>query len=130
MATTSGTLVAGKAITGQGGDGGDKRRGLWAKVAVSMAVLGCAAALTFGGLHAKNTAGSDTAAPVVPQASINHRLSPVGRTGPSDEYVRADFANALPIAERTGPADEYMQGEVTPSLSGIARTGPADEYNR
>jgi hypothetical protein len=51
MATTSGNLVAGEAISGQFGSGNNGRHSLKAKVAAGVAVLGCAAALTFGGLQ-------------------------------------------------------------------------------
>ena len=51
MATTSGTLVAGKAAA-SGRDGGNGGRfDLRAKMALGAVTLGCAAALAFGGLH-------------------------------------------------------------------------------
>ena len=56
MATTSSNLVAGKALAGQGGDGSHRRFGLKAKLAAGVAVLGCAAALAFGGLKTADSA--------------------------------------------------------------------------
>ena len=55
MATTSGNLVAGK-VASQGGNGRDGRYGPKAKVATGLAILGCAAALAFGGAQRGDTA--------------------------------------------------------------------------
>ena len=76
MATTSGNLTAGKAVTGRLGNGNGGRYGLKAKLAAGMAVLGCAAALAFGGLRVSENAQSSAAAPVVtaPQAMSREQL--------------------------------------------------------
>jgi hypothetical protein len=51
MAPASSTLAADEAaIDGRGGNGTGERFGLRAKAAAGVAILGCAAALTFGGL--------------------------------------------------------------------------------
>jgi hypothetical protein len=134
MATTSSNLVAGKAagkVASQGGNGNNGRYGLKAKLAAGVAILGCTAALVFGGVRLGNSSQSDTAPnAAVQQAASSYSLSPVGRTGPSDEYLQADFANALPIPQRSGPADEYTQGAFASLPQAIVRTGPADEYTQ
>ena len=131
MATTSSNLRAGKAATGQGGNGKNGRYGLKAKLAAGVAALGCAAALVFGGVQLTHSAQADPAANAAVQpAAGTSFLAPIGRTGPSDEYLQADFANTLPVAQRTGPADEYVQAEFAAVPRVIARTGPADEYTQ
>src|SRR3954447_12940003 len=70
MATTSSNLVAGKALAagkaaaGPGGDGtggSSGRGGRRAKLAAGVAILGCAAALAFGGLRAGGDLSSSAA---------------------------------------------------------------------
>src|SRR4051794_24617841 len=59
MATTSSNPVAGEPAgeaASQGGNGRDGRHGLKAKVATGVAILGCAAALAFGGAQRGETA--------------------------------------------------------------------------
>jgi hypothetical protein len=63
MANTSSTLASGTAMGAQGGKGNNGRYGLRAKLAVGVAVVGCAAALTLGG------ARTSERAPVVPAAT-------------------------------------------------------------
>jgi hypothetical protein len=48
MVTMMSNQVTGKAIGGQGSNGNNERYGLQAKLAMSAAILGCAAALAFG----------------------------------------------------------------------------------
>ena len=129
MTTTSSTLAAGKAIAGQGGNGkGGGRRGLRATLAAGVAILGCAAALTFGGLRAHDGAQTQPAtSAATQQAPAGFILSPNGRTGPADEYLQGDLASALQSTQRTGPADEYNQAEgvITPQVT--HGNGAADE---
>src|SRR5688572_21739458 len=71
MATTSSIPVAGTVSAGQGGNGSDKRGGrfgLKAKLAASVAILGCAAALAFGGLRGE---GATRAQPQAPPSSAS-----------------------------------------------------------
>jgi hypothetical protein len=63
MATTSGNLMAGKANGGQ--------YGLKAKLAAGAAVLGCAAALAFGGLRPGGGGHAPAMAPAAPVARTN-----------------------------------------------------------
>lgn len=115
MATTSSKLMAGK-VANQGSNGSSGRNGLKAKLATGLAVLGCAAALTFGGVRLFTSAQSATATnPTVPQAASTHLLSPIGRTGPADEYLQAEFTPVRQVITRTGPADEYTQTEGVPT---------------
>jgi hypothetical protein len=128
---TSNNLVAGKAIDGQGGNSNNGQFGLKAKLAVGVVALGCAAILVIGEGRIGSAVSSDSATDTaVQQATGNSVFSPVGRTGPSDESLQADFASTRQIPQRTGPADEYMQGEFAPLPSAIVRTGPADEYTQ
>ena len=134
MATTGGNLVAGKAagkVASQGGNGNNGRFGLKAKLAAGIAILGCTAALVL--------AGCAWATPASPTRRRTRRCNrqraatasaQSGRAGPSDEYLQADFANALPIPQRSGPADEYTQGAFASLPQAIVRTGPADEYTQ
>ncbi len=69
MATTSSTLVAGKALASQGGNGDNGRFGLKAKLAAGIAVLGCAGALVFGGLKTADSA-TPQAQPAVAPANV------------------------------------------------------------
>jgi hypothetical protein len=62
MATTSSNLVAGTALTGQGGKGNNNRYGLKSKVLAGVAVLGCVAALVFGGLRSSHSGQSQAQA--------------------------------------------------------------------
>ncbi len=107
MATTSGNAAVGTA-GGWRGNGRAGRYGRKANVAMGLAILACAATLGFSGLRLRGAAlpGPAASAAVV-SASGHSVLSPLGRTGPSDEYLQADLANAFPIVQRTGPADEY-----------------------
>jgi hypothetical protein len=73
MATTSSTLAAGKAISGQGGNGNHGRYGLKAKLAAGVAMLGCAAALAFGGLHSGERAQSPAMAPALTSSQADVR---------------------------------------------------------
>ena len=63
MATTNSIRVAGKGRAGQGGDGGTGRFGLKAKLTAAVVAVGCAAALAFGGLQVRDTAGRQPVAP-------------------------------------------------------------------
>lgn len=62
MATTDGTLAAGEGQAGQGGNGRGRRHGLRRRIATGLAVLGCAAALTLGGLRPADIAQAHPAA--------------------------------------------------------------------
>ena len=76
MATTSSNLTAGKIagkVANQGGNRHDGRFGLKAKLATGVAILGCAAALAFGGLRGSEGAQSPAVAPVAPAAQANGR---------------------------------------------------------
>ena len=66
MATTSSNLVAGKALAGHGSNGNNGRYGLKAKVMAGIAVLGCAAALAFGGLKSADNTTSQSQPAAVP----------------------------------------------------------------
>lgn len=92
MATTSSTLVAGE-VARQGGSGSNGRYGLKAKMAASVAILGCAAALAFGGLRPGES---------VPAAS----LAAVGTGGQGDVGARQRFLEEnlwLPTGTIAGP---------------------------
>ena len=67
MATTSSTLAAGEADAERSGDGNGGPVNLRAKLALGIVALGCAAALAFGGLQARDAARtlSQPAGPVV-----------------------------------------------------------------
>ena len=94
MATTSGNLLAGTAINGQGGGGkGGRQNGLMTKVAAGVAALGCAAALVFGGLRggeeARTGAQSGPAVPI---------------SGVSDSHRRQFLAWNTDLPDGTAPA--------------------------
>src|SRR5690349_18158031 len=72
MATTSSTLVAGK-VASQGGNGNNGGYGLKAKVTASVAILGCAAALAFGGLRGSEGAQAPAVAPAVAVSAVSMR---------------------------------------------------------
>jgi hypothetical protein len=67
VTTTSGTLVASQSDNGSNG-----RYGLKAKLAIGVAVLGCAVTLTFGGLRAGDAARpAEHTSPLVSPAQTN-----------------------------------------------------------
>lgn len=70
MATTSGNLAAGR-VASKGGNGNSERYGLKAKMLAGLAILGCATALTFGGLR---QGGGGPPQPAT-AASISQRIS-------------------------------------------------------
>ncbi len=91
MATTNGTLVAGKAIVGQGGDGRQHgRSGLRAKVAAGVMALGCTAALVLGGVRVVDTARTPVQAQVA---------GPVTQAGGLDRQHFLEQNYWLPTAE-------------------------------
>ena len=129
MATTNSGLVAGKVITGHGSNGGG-RRGLRTTLAAGVVILGCVAALTFGGLRMHSGAQTQPAPSAAAQPAASVILSPIGRTGPADEYVQGGLTSVLPVMQRTGPADEYSQAESVVALRITHGNGAADEYNQ
>ena len=113
MATTSSTLVAGKALASQGGNGNNGRYGLKAKLAAGVAILGCAAALAFGGLRAGEGAQSPAVAPAITSAQTDVRAQQVRtlvqRENPEPYFPTilltanlSDTGNAECIAELLG----------------------------
>ena len=115
MATTSGNLVAGTATAGQGGKGSHGGRGWRAALAAGVVALGCAAALTLGGLRAGDGGRPQAAgpAPAISQASgtgqqrfleRNLQLPSAGAMSPvSSDRQRFLELNELP-ASAPGPA--------------------------
>jgi len=134
MATTSGKLAAGTASGGWGGNGkGGGRCALRVKVAAGVALLGCVAALAVGEGEARlgSPAQAQPVARVAAQqVVVGGVFSPIGRTGPADEYLRGDFADIPHAPQRSGPADEYTQPADLPLSSATHGIGPADEYSQ
>jgi hypothetical protein len=96
MTTTISIRVAGKPGTGRGGDGSggnNPRFGLRAKLATGVAILGCAAALTLGGVWIGNAA--QTPSQPAPRAT----LLPAGT---DDLATTHCIGNTGPFACRAG----------------------------
>ncbi len=116
MAMTSGKLVAGKALASQGGNG---RNGRMAKLAAGVAVLGCAAALAFGGLKSADHTLSQahpTAAPI--NVALAQSLAGNGflELLPGEATVGTDPVRGVPTVARTRTLAgagfiEYLPGE-------------------
>lgn len=104
MATTNGTLVAGKAI-GQGDKGNDGRFGLRAKLTAGVATLGCAAALAVGGLWVNDTAPARTQ--VAPAA-------PLSQVRSVDQRERQRFLEQNQLPERTAPSADLDDPRTMP----------------
>ena len=102
MVTTSGNLVAGEAINGRGGDG-NGRSGLKAKLALGVALLGCAGALAFGGLRATSEAPSQAATGAGAASSTYRVWAGTCRAGgsdclPGDDDTAPGVARTMPRA--------------------------------
>lgn len=114
MAITSGNLVAGKAINGSGKRGDDNGRfNLKAKLALGMAILGCAGALAFGGLRATSETPSQAAAAPVA----------VSRAQIWTGTCRAGGSDCLPGDDDTAPA---LARTMPHGWTGTCRAGSGD----
>lgn len=132
MTTTSSTLVAGKAagkaagtVASQGG-GNNRRYGLKAKLAAGVAILGCAAALAFGGLQATGRPAPQ-AAPVAAPGNVAQSQTQAGNGylefSPGD--VSSTASTALPVSNVARTQTEAGAGylEFQPGEGPVVGTG-------
>jgi hypothetical protein len=133
MATTSSNLVAGKAISGQSGNGNNERSGLKAKLAAGVAILGCAAAVAFGGAKLTDHPTPSAQSAAAP-ANVAHAQTRPGNGylefAPGDVSSSASTAIAVSNIAQTrslaGPGFlEFQPGEapVVGARTNIAATG-------
>ncbi len=113
MVTTSGNLAAGTTINGQGGDG-NGRITLKAKLALGVALLGCAGTLAFGGLRATSEAPSQAATGAGAAGSAHQVWTGTCRAGGSD---------CLPGDDDTAPGVARTLPQV---WTGTCRAGGSD----
>jgi hypothetical protein len=92
MATTSSNLVASKALAGQGNNGRGGRYGLKAKLAAGTAILGCAAALTFGGLWVAERSAPQVQPAIAP---INVALAQTQAGSGYQEFSPSDLSSSV-----------------------------------
>ncbi len=126
MVTTSGNLTAGTATSGGSRKNGTVGRfGLRARVAASVATLGCAAALAIGGLGVSDT--SPTQSQLAPTA-------PLVRASTSDERAQTRFLeqNQLPeglvvLAAPTYEQRRFIEQNELPTGASAAGT-PGEGY--
>ena len=132
MATTSGTLVEGKAVAGRGGNGHNGRYSLQAKVLAGAAALGCAAALAFGGLQIADRPTSRVQQAAPANVALAQTLAGAGylEFSPGESPVIATPASGAPsIARARSLAGagllEFQPGEgpIVTTRAGSAAVG-------
>jgi hypothetical protein len=91
VVTTGKNLTAGKAQARQSGNGGNGRTGFWLKLATGVAIVGCATALTFGGLRSNEKAQE-------PQVAPAEQIAPGGVVGSRERQIFMEWNTVLPTA--------------------------------
>ena len=125
MAATSSNLAVGKAIGEQSGDDSKGRYGLMAKLMAGVAIVGCAAALAFGGLQAENDAQARVqSGPVASQYESNGALSAAQQRFLEENYHLS--GGTSPLATTSAEMQYFLEENlVLPSAGADLLVAPA-----